>query len=324
MSSKSNNQGRAFEYACLKALHKEISKVRPVSIKQNSSYDATKKAWDTLSKTQQATYKISALAGISPILELEPLLTERKEDEMVLSIQSDEKGIKGDVRDILIMRREIDWEIGLSIKHNHAAVKHSRLSKSLDFGKSWYGKECSEEYWNDVEPIFDFLEKEKNKRTKWSELEEKEDMIYLPLLKAFKKEVKKQSAKYPNEVPRLMSEYLLGVGDQDYYKVIAKRSSKISRVETYNVKGTLNKQLSNQDKSKGLPVSQLPTQFLGLEHKENSKNTLELYMDGGWQFSLRIHNASTTVEPSLKFDINLINMPSSIITIERSWKKPEK
>lgn len=40
-----------------------------------------------------------------------------------------------------------------------------------------------------------------------------------------------------------------------------------------------------------------------------------MYLDNGWQFSFRIHNASTKVETSLKFDIQIIGMPASIITI---------
>ena len=51
------------------------------------------------------------------------------------------------------------------------------------------------------------------------------------------------------------------------------------------------------------------------DFKPESKNTIELYMNEGWQFSFRIHNASTIVEPSLKFDIQIEGMPTSIISI---------
>ena len=43
-------------------------------------------------------------------------------------------------------------------------------------------------------------------------------------------------------------------------------------------------------------------------------------MDGGWQFNFRIHNASTKVETSLKFDIQIVGMPATIISINCSWK----
>ena len=38
---------------------------------------------------------------------------------------------------------EVAWEVGLSVKHNHDAAKHSRLSHRLDFGKEWFGSPCS-------------------------------------------------------------------------------------------------------------------------------------------------------------------------------------
>ena len=43
-------------------------------------------------------------------------------------------------------------------------------------------------------------------------------------------------------------------------------------------------------------------------------------MDEGWQFTFRIHNASTLVEPSLKFDIQIVGMPTAIITINCIWE----
>lgn len=143
MSSKSNNQGRAYEFAYLNILHEEISKYRLSKIEKNSSYEAAEKAWNTLEESEKDMYKLSALAGANAILELEPLILDDGDDELELKIQADEKGKEGDVRDVLIIRRNIEWEIGLSVKHNHFAVKHSRMSKNLDFGRKWYGIECS-------------------------------------------------------------------------------------------------------------------------------------------------------------------------------------
>ena len=44
-----------------------------------------------------------------------------------------------------------------------------------------------------------------------------------------------------------------------------------------------------------------------------------MYLNNGWQLSFRIHNASTKVEPSLKFDVQFIGMPVSILNIECKW-----
>ena len=40
MSSKSNDQGRAYEYICLTSLYEAIKSIRKAKIVQNSSFDA--------------------------------------------------------------------------------------------------------------------------------------------------------------------------------------------------------------------------------------------------------------------------------------------
>lgn len=52
MSNKSNDNGRAFEYACIKELENSISAFRPVIV--NEKYiKASKKAWLSISTGQQ-------------------------------------------------------------------------------------------------------------------------------------------------------------------------------------------------------------------------------------------------------------------------------
>ena len=299
------------------SLYEEISKVRSVKVEMNSSYYAAERAWNTLSESEKTMYKISSLTGVNTLFELEPLILDDGNDELELKIQSDEHGERGDVRDVLIIRRGIEWEIGLSVKHNHFAVKHSRLSKKIDFGKKWYGIACSNQYWLDIKPIFDYLDEEKKKGTKWRDLLSKEDGVYVPLLNAFKEELERQNLLFNKEIPRLMVEYLLG--EFDFYKVIGIDNKEITRIQSFNLRGTLNKQGKHHKRNIELPLSSLPTRIVSLDYKPGSKNTLELYLDGGWQFSFRIHNASTKVEPSLKFDIQIIGMPVTIISIDCKW-----
>ena len=318
MSNKSNNQGRAYEFSYLITLFEEISKVRLAKIEENNSYFAAERAWNTLTESEKTMYKISALAGVNTIFDLEPLILDDSDDELELKIQTDDKGKEGDVRDVLIIRRGIEWEIGLSVKHNHFAVKHSRLSKNLDFGKKWYGINCSKQYWRDIKPVFDYLDCEKQKGSKWSDLPNKEHDVYVPLLNAFKGELERQSLLLGRDIPKLMVEYLLG--KFDFYKVIGIDSKKIIQIQSYNLRGTLNRQGNRRRRSIELPISTLPTRIISIGYKPDSKNTLELYLDGGWQFSFRIHNASTKVESSLKFDIQIIGMPTTIISIDCRWK----
>ena len=164
MSASSNNQGRAYEYAWITALFKALDPLRKTDIVYNSSLDANKKAWNAITQEKRDLFTVSANAAVDAILELEPRMEEDNDDTLLLEFQKDEAGKGGDVRDIVIRRDDIKWEVGLSIKHNHTAVKHSRLSHGLDFGKEWYGIPCSRQYWNDVSPIFDMLEREKKKR----------------------------------------------------------------------------------------------------------------------------------------------------------------
>lgn len=242
---------------------------------------------------------------------------EDDENPITLKLQVDEKGEEGDVRDIVISRSNISWEVGLSLKHNHFAVKHSRLARKLDFGEKWFKQPCSPTYWDVVSSIFEYLEYEKSINTEWKNLPDKEEGIYVPLLQAFMDEIKR-SAAINHDVPRRMVEYLLG--EYDFYKVISVDVKKFTQVESFNIHGTLNKSSKKRNPVRIIPVVSLPTRIVAFEFKPHSNNTLELYMDGGWTFSFRIHNASTVVEPSLKFDIQIIGMPTTIITINCLWK----
>ena len=317
MSNQSNNQGRAYEFICLLTLHEKITLYRPATIDKNSSYYAAQRAWESIPQSLQDVLAQSAGAAVCTIFDLEPLIIEDGDDKLDLYIQPDSQGEEGDVRDILIVRRNIRWEIGLSIKHNHFAVKHSRLAKTLDFGDRWFGVPCSRQYWSEVNPIFSYLEKEKGKKAKWKDLPNKEGDVYIPLLKAFSDEIHRSVALYP-ELPRKMVEYLLG--EFDFYKVISVDKQRLTQILSFNLHGTLNRPSCSEQPKIDVPIANLPTRIVSLGFKPNSTNTVELYMDGGWQFSFRIHNAATLVETSLKFDIQIIGMPTSIITINCRWE----
>lgn len=316
VSTKSNDQGRAYEYAWIQVLHKEIATFRKARIVENSSFAANEKAWANMDVEVQETFMNSANAAVNTILQLEPRMLESGDDELTLEFQKDNQGVKGDVRDIVIKRNDIEWEVGLSIKHNHDAVKHSRLSHRLDFGSEWFDMPCSEEYWKAVTPIFDTLKKEKEKGTKWSEVENKSQKVYIPLLQAFVDEIKRANKK-DNTMPRKMIEYLIGV--EDYYKVVSKDGKRLTMIHTFNMHGSLNKPAENNVSAITVPIVKLPTRLVALEFKPDSDNTVEMYLDNGWQLSFRIHNASTKVEPSLKFDVQFISMPMEVLNIECKW-----
>ena len=120
MTNMSNDNGRAFEYACVKELEKSISKYRPV-ILNDKSIEASKRAWFAISTEQQQKLILASKAFIKCLFNAEPLILEyeSESDIVELSINKDCDAENGDVRDIIIKRQAISWDIGLSMKHNH-------------------------------------------------------------------------------------------------------------------------------------------------------------------------------------------------------------
>lgn len=317
VSTKSNDQGRAYEYAWMQTLYTSLEEIRKTRIIENSSLLVNKKAWSTMDNDIKEIYMESANAAVETILELEPRLTEKDEDELTLEFQKDGKGVEGDVRDIVIKRENISWEIGLSIKHKHEDAKHSRLSHKLDFGKSWYGIPCSQSYWDAVEPIFNRLKEGKKNGEHWSDLSDKENTVYIPLLNAFMKEIDKAYSE-DNELPKKLLEYLIGI--EDYYKIVSHDNKRLTLIHTFNVRGTLNKSSKTKISAITVPIVDLPTEIVAIKMKKGSDNTAEIYLNNGWQLSFRIHNANSKIEPSLKFAVKFEGMPPSVLHLECKWK----
>ena len=130
------------------------------------------------------------------------------------------------------------WEIGISAKNNHRAVKHSRLSNKINFGEKWLGVSCSDNYFKEINPIFDMLAdlRAKDKSTKWTSIDNMHQVVYLPILDAFRKELLRLDKENPSIVAENLVQYL--IGNQDFYKVI--KGKKKVEIQAYNLYGTLN------------------------------------------------------------------------------------
>ncbi len=318
MSAKSNYQGRAFEYACIIELKDRIEDKRPVIIDEESVI-AARKAWKTQNETEQKLYLRAADAFIDTLFSAEPLILEcdGNNDVIILSINKDSDAEGGDVRDIVITRNSICWDIGLSMKHNHFAAKHSRLSARIDFGKKWYNSPCNDSYWNAIKPIFTRLQSLKEEKIAWRDMMDKEDTVYFPIVSAFIAEINR-AYKMDSTISTRLISYLLGI--RDFYKVVSIDQKQMTEFQSFNLRGELNKNGKQIKSTLFIPKADLPTEIISLRFKPNSKNTAELYLNNGWSLSFRIHNASTIVEPSLKFDIQFLGVPANIITINCRWK----
>ncbi|GAA9669356.1 hypothetical protein HpVH116_06800 [Helicobacter pylori] len=104
MSNKSNNQGRAYEYAWCLALEQKLSVLKKVIVDKQNGFNACYRAYESLEKSLQERYLESAKQGVLLLLDCEPLLSEiieSSQNEITLSLQKDKLGEIGDIRDIL-------------------------------------------------------------------------------------------------------------------------------------------------------------------------------------------------------------------------------
>lgn len=313
MASQTINE-KAFEYALLFEFYERLKTITSVSITENEPFQNAKGCFDSFTEDEQDTFRITASAAINFLIDIEPRLLNNisKEDILVLEIVSDQAGQTGDVRDVLIIRSLQKWEIGISAKNNHRAVKHSRLSLNIDFGKKWLGVPCSQNYFNEIKPIFDMLAdlKAKDKSTKWTSIENMHQVVYIPILDAFRKELLRLDKENPNIVAENLVQYL--IGNEDFYKVI--KGNKKVEIQAYNLNGTLNLPFASIKPKAKIPKLKLPSRLIEIVYQDHLTTTLLVSLNEGWQISFRIHNASSRVEPSLKFDINLVSAPHTLFT----------
>lgn len=310
--------GKAFEYACLHSIYYHLSNKQPVTVSQSNSYNKAKDFFDNAELLMQNKMILGANAATRVLLKLEPQLEYSLENTpLLLTIQEDAKGIAGDVRDILCMRRQNSWEIGVSCKHNHVAVKHSRLSPRINFGKSWVDVSCSDNYFCEIAPLFEELTILKSNNIYWRDIENKEKRFYIPLLQAFVRELKKLDNENEGIVPKRLLHYLLG--RNDFYKVISHDAKKVTQIQCFNIYGTLNKSSGANRALVTIPQLSMPTRFYDIDFKPNSNNTIIVACDNGWTISMRIHSARSLVEPSLKFDVTLTGVPPQLFTQFEPW-----
>ncbi len=314
-SGQQVKNGKAFEYAIAKTYYNYIASLDiPVEWVDNDAFRNAKSFYEGFSEADKKRFDSAAYNTISSLVKIEPgLITRGKKDDVLkISLNSDSAGEGGDVRDIVFSHNNPRWEIGFSAKNNNDAVKHSRLGKDLDFGKVWLGYPCSSTYWEEIRPIFNFIENQITEGYTWNDLGTfKESEVYIPLLKAFRKELLLICGQH-SDVPMKLIEYL--IGKHPFYKIIKDDAHNMVVVKAFNIKGELNRTYMGCKSAYAVPKINYPTRIVELEFKPNSRNTVNMILDGGWEISFRIHSASKKVERSLKFDIKLLGNPPILFT----------
>jgi len=311
--------GKAFEYALLIAIYNKVNNGQKIKIQKDNSYKNTKASFESSPQKEQEKYSKAANAAIKHIVTIEPRLENPiNDEEITISIQSDQRGAVGDIRDVLMIRAKNNWEVGFSAKNENSAVKHSRLSDRIDFGEKWLGLNCSEEYMKTVGIIFGKVRKlitenrAKNYILLWSEIPTKIQEYYIPLLQAFEKEIC-LLIKNNNNVPSLLLEYL--IGKNDFYKIM--KFKDIVTIQGYNLHETLNIPSNSINPQNKVSKLKFPTKIINVERVGNNKTIITF--DKGWQISFRIHNASSKAEPSLKFDVRLEGVSPTLYSHNELW-----
>jgi HaeIII restriction endonuclease len=288
MAGQAKN-GKAFEWAVAKA----INELTGYEIFVNNAAQVALTCYESVTNKQRQNYVSTAFAGVSHILDKERSRLDNKACQ--ISLASDVEGQTGDVRDVLICGD--DFVIGISCKTNHDALKHSRLSDKRDFIKQWglNPDGCSQAYWTIIKDLFGRLrviKKQSKGKALWSELGNYQQEYYWPILDAFTDEIKRLQTQ--NGIAGDLLSYL--VGKHDFYKVIS--SSKKVEIQAFNFNGTLSVQ-----------KSKLPDSIVGIDKKNGGQYSKTIRFNRGYTINFRIHNASSRVEPSLKFDIKALSFP---------------
>lgn len=313
VKGKQVRNGKAFEYAIAMQYGSYLQNAgKSIRIAENNALDIAKGYFEGLNEEEKTRFRNAAYNTIATLLKIEPGLSTQKDanDILSISLNDDSAGETGDVRDIVLKRN--GWEIGFSAKNNNDAMKHSRLGRELDFGNAWFNSPCSENYWSEIKPIFDYLEECINNRCTWNDLgQNKKDKVYVPLLVAFRNELLKINA-HNADTPKKLVEYL--IGKQPFYKIIKDDRHNLVIVKAFNINGKLNKTYNGIKSEYTTPKISLPERIVEFDFKRGSATTLNMILDGGWEISFRLHNADKYVERSLKFDIQLLGNPPVLFT----------
>lgn len=305
--------GKAFEYACLRAFEKHLSiNKKAVSIESSSQYDTAKSAYEKLSENSQRNYNLAAETAVKLIFPLEPHI-ENGSGTIVLSLNADARGIEGDVRDLLCIRVAENWEIGISCKHQHEALKHPRITQSCDFGSNWMGYSCSDSFIQKINEIISPLDG----TSMWREIPNKKKAYYMPILKAFCEEITTICSNCEDAPAKLLSYFF---GTNDFYKIISRESRRQTKIMGFNMYGTMNKPVEKIKPIYRVARLHMPKRLVEARIKENSATTMILIFDGGWTVKMRLHNKDKVAKPtSLAWDVTLAGMPPEIYQQQRSW-----
>lgn len=294
MTPTRNDNGRALEYG----IAVSFANYLPASLITNTQLVKAKECFELQNEKEQKKIVRASQEVANFLCAYDKYLADTGKGSTV-TLQSDQMGQKGDVRDIIIYNKKFNKTIGISAKNRHWGIKNPRISGDGDFGYDWFGRHCSTTYFNQITPIFAELNSRKVRKEKWNEIPDKTQRYYVPILNAFIAEIKRLSQSEPEKVAKGLLQYVLG--KFDYYKV-TKENGSVSIVP-FNTNGTIGW-------GSKTPIS---TRIIEIAMKAKSETTIEIIFDKGWHIAFRLHSAESLVIPSVKFDVTIIGIPSVML-----------
>ena len=289
-TGKQNASGRAFEYRLALAFRK-ITKATV----NESALLALHRHYESRDNNEKSKIDRAADAAARFIADVDSGIRTATHIEL----PADSVAQSGDVRDIILSNEKTT--VGVSAKNRHHALKHSRLSDEIDFGQQWADCPVSNKYWKAIRPVFSFLrqiKKDSSGEAVFRDVPNKAGSIYLPILSAFEDELQRLCEEHREVFARRLFRYLLG--EYDHYK-ITKENGAVS-VLSVNIGGNL----------EWGRRWRIPERVENISRNRGSTSTLRVSFAGGWQLSFRLHNATSRVEPSLKFDVQFISWPPNV------------
>ena len=303
MSGTQNASGNAFEYALANQLACAVGVRLKTRAKEDAATNeaADKAGGDFFERDPKSRRWLAraAAAAVSHITDLEEKMLAQASGEHVRMLP-DSAGQAGDPRDIVL--RVGKGVLAISAKLNNDTVKNPRLQfGNPDFAVNWgLGVEISPAYCDAVGAVARRVdEAKKSGLENWRELPELHGEIYAPLLLAFRDEIFRIISGESGNPDACRNFAKFMVGKPDYYKVMAYQSRNLVVVQGYNFGRTL-----------ACRRPSFPSSLISATPCRGT--TLVLTFDGGWVFTMRIHNAESRITRSLKWDVKIIGHPSNL------------
>lgn len=206
-------------------------------------------------------------------------------DGKIIFVQ-DSAGRRGDPTDLRVGR------LNISAKRNSSEIKAPRISDSRDFARNWFGLQADRFSLNKFKELFAPVRamRLQNPNILWMDFDY-EDYLEKGI------EFTIERLKSIDNLPKHWFHFVMG-SRHDYYLVTYTDCEEKLTIVGINFNGTLSCKKIVEDELKVRDISL------------TSWNSFEVSFTNDWRFKLRLHTASSRIEPSLKYSITIKSMPA--------------